>query len=255
MEEKSQNSKTTNNTQPRNSTFIGRNSNGPQQNPGQSFGRRTFTPRSGTGATANSDNRGYGSQSRSDNGFRGNGSDTRRSTSVGGNVGFGGKRGFNNNRRNQKGNKRGKPNEDSDNFQSKVILVRRVTRVVKGGKRMRFSALVVVGDGNGRVGFGLKKGSDYQDSVSKATKQAKNKLIKIELNDQESLGFPSLTKHKACLIYLKPADIGTGLIAGSFVRPILELAGVKNVYSKVVRSRNKIAGTQAVIHALEKYAS
>jgi Ribosomal protein S5, N-terminal domain len=123
----------------------------------------------------------YPRPNRSENstGFGGN---RRRNRDEGANNRFGQKRNFG--RRNQKSN-RNKLGEEGDNFQTKVILVRRVTRVVKGGKRMRFSALVVVGDGNGKIGFGLKKGADYQDSVSKATRQAKNKLIKICLNDQE----------------------------------------------------------------------
>lgn len=149
-----------------------------------------------------------------------------------------------------KGSKRG---EEEADFESKVIEVRRVTRVVKGGKRMRFSALVVVGDKKGRIGIGLKKGADYQDSVAKATRKAKNSLISVDINDAGTLGFTSYTKHKSCEIFLKPARSGTGLIAGGFVRPVLELAGVRNVYSKITRSRNKIAGTQAVFHALEKY--
>jgi small subunit ribosomal protein S5 len=136
---------------------------------------------------------------------------------------------------------------------NKVIDVRRVTRVVKGGKRMRFSALVVVGDRNGKVGFAIKKGLDYQDAVAKATKKATSNLIKVELNSDFSLKNIVQMKYKACEIYLKPAKQGTGLIAGGYVRPVLELAGVQNVYSKVIRSRNKIAGVQAVFEALKDY--
>jgi small subunit ribosomal protein S5 len=149
-------------------------------------------------------------------------------------------------------NKRKNISEETE-FQSKVIEVRRVTRVVKGGKRMRFSAMVVVGDGKGNVGCAVKKGLDFQDAVAKATNKAKQKLVKVKINDEGTLDFPSKTKHKAAVIFLKPAKSGTGLIAGGYIRPILELAGVSNLYSKIVRTRNKIAGTQAVIEALKKY--
>ncbi len=140
-------------------------------------------------------------------------------------------------------------------YESKVIEVRRVTRVVKGGKRMRFSALVVVGDRNGKVGFGLKKGLDFADAVAKATKKATNSVIKVSLDKNKSISFTSNTKHKSAEIFLKPATHGTGLIAGGFVRPVLELAGVENVYSKINRTRNKIPGVQCVIKALQKYSN
>lgn len=162
------------------------------------------------------------------------------------------KRTDNTRRRGAKNNKR---KEEEQELESRVIEVRRVTRVVKGGKRMRFSALVVVGDRDGKVGIGLKKGLDYQDSVNKATKKAKNNLLTINIDDQGSIAYPSTTKHKACVVYLKPAKSGTGVIAGGFLRPVLELAGIRNVYSKIIRSRNKIPGTQAAFEALTKYST
>jgi small subunit ribosomal protein S5 len=148
----------------------------------------------------------------------------------------------------------GKPESDVVELESKIIEVRRVTRVVKGGKRMRFSALVVVGDREGKVGYGLKKGLDFQDAVAKATKSANQSLIKVKLDDHKSLAFVTDTKYKSCEIFLKTASSGTGLIAGGFIRPVLELAGVENIYSKINRSRNKIVGVQTVIKALEKYS-
>lgn len=162
------------------------------------------------------------------------------------------KRTDNSRRRGSKNNKR---KEEEQELESRVIEVRRVTRVVKGGKRMRFSALVVVGDREGKVGIGLKKGLDYQDSVNKATRKAKTSLLSINIDEQGSIAYPSITKHKSCVVYLKPAKSGTGVIAGGFLRPVLELAGVRNVYSKIIRSRNKIPGTQAAFEALTKYAA
>ncbi|MEM1312768.1 MAG: hypothetical protein AAGF07_04895, partial [Patescibacteria group bacterium] len=143
--------------------------------------------------------------------------------------------------------------DEFSNMESQVILVRRVTRVVKGGKRMKFSALVVVGDKAGKVGFGIRKGIDFQDAVGKATKKAQDTMIKIKMNSDSSLAFPSKQKFKACEIMLKPAKTGTGLIAGGFLRPVLELAGIKNVYSKIITTRNKVVGVQATFEALKKY--
>ena len=157
---------------------------------------------------------------------------------------------------NKKGSRFSKKNTDDafSDFESRVIEVRRVTRVVKGGKRMRFSALVVVGDKAGRVGYGLKKGQDFQDAVAKATKQAQNNLIKIKLNEDKSISFPTNSKFKACKLMFKPAINGTGLIAGGFLRPVLELAGVENIYSKILTTRNKVVGVQASFEALKVYS-
>ena len=146
-----------------------------------------------------------------------------------------------------------KQDDEMSNLDSAIIEVRRVTRVVRGGKRMRFSALVVVGDKAGRVGYGLKKGMDYQEAVAKATKKAKDSLIKINITDQFSLSFPIQYKYKSASFMLKPATTGTGLIAGGYLRPVLALAGIKNIYSKLIGSRNKIVGVQAAVQALEKY--
>jgi small subunit ribosomal protein S5 len=155
-------------------------------------------------------------------------------------------------KRNSRNSRRAKL-EDQDEFDSKVIQVKRVTRVVKGGKRMRFAALVVVGDKKGNIGYGLKKGVDFQESVSKATRQAKNNLFKLTLSEEGTFTFPSLVKYKSTSVMLKPAETGTGLISGGFVRPVLELAGVKNCYSKIIGSNNKITGIQAVFEALKQY--
>lgn len=157
--------------------------------------------------------------------------------------------------RNASKNAQRRTTEEQDNIENVVIDVRRVTKVVAGGKNMRFSALVVVGDRNGKVGYALAKGIDYQDSVNKAVKKAKTKLINLKLNENRSVTFPQIYKFKSCLLYLKPAHSGTGVIAGGFLRPILELAGVENIYTKLVGSRNKVTGVRAAIQALAKYTS
>ena len=199
-----------------------------QDRPNRSMGDRRRSAPAGSGPAANSGNR------------------TDR-PNGGGNRGPRGDRpAFGKNRRDQR-------QDQVEEMESAVIEVRRVTRVVKGGKRMRFSALVVVGDREGRVGMGLKKGADFQDAVSKATKQAQGSCIKVKMNDDKSISFVSNNKFKSCEVFLKPAKAGTGLIAGGFVRPVLELAGIQNVYSKINRSRNKIVGVRCVIEALKQY--
>jgi small subunit ribosomal protein S5 len=153
----------------------------------------------------------------------------------------------------QRDNRRGQKEEVKDNFTAEVITVRRVTRVVKGGKRMRFAALVVVGDGKGLIGFANKKGMDFQDAVAKATKKAKENVIKVCLTEDGTVPFATVTKFKAAQILLKPAPVGTSLIAGGYVRPVLNLVGVKNIYSKILGSNNKVVGVEAVIKALSNY--
>lgn len=146
-----------------------------------------------------------------------------------------------------------KKDEAKDPFTTSVITVKRVTRVVKGGKRMRFAALVVVGDKAGQVGFANKKGTDYQDAVAKATKKAKENLVKISMNENYSVKFTTITKFKAAKVLIKPAKDGTSLIAGGYIRPVLELAGIKNIYAKILGSNNKVVGVEAVFNALKNY--
>jgi small subunit ribosomal protein S5 len=163
---------------------------------------------------------------------------------------------------NQRGGFKKKPrfdkkprDEEQDKFEVKVLQVRRVTRVVKGGKRMRFSALVVVGDKQGKVGYGLEKGLDYQESVMKATRKAKESLITINISENGTVAYPAISKFKSSSIMLKPALAGTGLISGGFVRPVLELVGIKNIYSKIIGTNNKITGVKSVFKALEHYST
>lgn len=153
----------------------------------------------------------------------------------------------------RRGNDRRQKQDPSEAIDSQVIVVRRVTRVTKGGKKMRFSAMVVAGDRKGRVGYAIRKGVDFQAAVNKATRKAQQSLIKIDLTEDGTLKFPSKTKYKAAQIFMKPAKQGTGLIAGGYLRPVLELAGIQNIYSKIIGGRNKISGVQAALTALEKY--
>lgn len=134
-------------------------------------------------------------------------------------------------------------------FDQKVIEIKRVTRVVKGGKRMRFRALVVIGDRKGKVGVGLRKGLDVPESVGKAVNAARKNMIEVKLKDG-TIPHETKVKYKASVVFLKPASAGTGVIAGGAVRSLLELAGVKNVLSKMYGSRNKVNSLLAAFEAL-----
>ena len=139
-------------------------------------------------------------------------------------------------------------------FDQKVVEVTRVTRVVAGGKRMRFRALVVIGDHKGKVGMGLKKGLDVAESVNKAINQAKKNMIKLPLVN-ETIPHEVNIKYKASKIMMRPARTGTGVIAGGAIRSVMDLAGVKNVVSKMMGSSNKVNNIKAVFKAFESMKS
>ncbi|MBI4050418.1 MAG: 30S ribosomal protein S5 [Candidatus Doudnabacteria bacterium] len=139
-------------------------------------------------------------------------------------------------------------------FQTKVVEIRRVARVVAGGKRMRFRALVVSGDRGGRVGIGLKKGSDVADAVAKASAQAKKNMISVSLAEGTIPHLVQL-KYKSAKILLKPAKPGTGIIAGGPVRAVVSLAGIKNITSKMLGSPNKVSNVRATYEALKSLKS
>jgi small subunit ribosomal protein S5 len=134
-------------------------------------------------------------------------------------------------------------------FQEAVIQIDRVTRVVKGGRRLRFRATVCIGNQKGRVGIGMGKSKEVQGAIQKAVAQAKKNMITIQL-DQNTVAHDIQSKFKSAKVLIKPASEGTGLIAGGAVRTVLELAGVKNVLTKSLGSNNKINTTKATIEAL-----
>ena len=143
---------------------------------------------------------------------------------------------------------------EKSEFDQKVVEVSRVTRVVAGGKRMRFRALVVIGDHKGKVGMGLKKGADFSESVNKAVNAAKKSMIQLPLVN-ETIPHELRIKYKSSALMLKPAKPGTGVIAGGAVRSVMELAGVKNVVSKMLGSNNKVNNVKAVFAAFAKMKS
>ena len=130
-------------------------------------------------------------------------------------------------------------------LKDKVVAIKRVTKVVKGGRTMSFSALVVVGDGNGHVGFGLGKAQETTEAIRKGREDAKKNMVFIERNDDDSIFHQTIGHFGAANVLIKPAPAGTGIIAGSSVRAVMELAGIKNVITKCIGSRNK----HNVVHA------
>ncbi|OGE83561.1 MAG: 30S ribosomal protein S5 [Candidatus Doudnabacteria bacterium RIFCSPLOWO2_01_FULL_44_21] len=136
-------------------------------------------------------------------------------------------------------------------FEQKVVEVKRVTRVVAGGKRMRFRALVVIGDKKGRVGMGLCKGADVSEAVNKAVNAAKKTMVSVNLLN-DTIPHEVKLKYKSSVVFLKPAQPGTGIIAGGAIRSVLDLVGVKNVLSKMLGSSNKVNNVTATYLALMK---
>ncbi len=136
-------------------------------------------------------------------------------------------------------------------YEEKNLEVARVTRVTKGGKRMRFRALTVIGNRKGRAGFGLAKGVDVAAASNKAVTQARKALLTVPLID-ETIPHAVTAKFGAAVVLLKPAPKGAGIKAGGAVRSVLELAGVPNVVSKIMGSSNKINNVKATFAALKK---
>ena len=136
-------------------------------------------------------------------------------------------------------------------YEEKNIEIARVTRVTKGGKRMRFRALTVIGNRKGRVGFGLAKGVDVAGATAKATTQARKALLTVP-TVTGTIPHPVTAKFGAAVVLLKPAPIGTGIKAGGAVRIVLELAGIPNIVSKILGSSNKINNVKATFMALKK---
>ena len=158
----------------------------------------------------------------------------------------------NNNRRPRRNNNFSKQKSD---LEEKVIDIKRVTKVVKGGRQFRFLATVVVGNGKGKVGIGTGKAKEMPDSVKKATQAASKNLITVELVDNRTISHEIISKVGAVRVMLKPATEGTGVKAGGPVRDVLELAGVKDVLSKSLGSSTKINTARATLKALESQKS
>jgi len=160
-----------------------------------------------------------------------------------------GRRGPSGRGRGRRGSRSGVPAEVD--YEEKNIEIARVTRVTKGGKRMRFRALMVIGNRKGRVGFGLAKSVDVAGATSKATAQARKALLSVPIQN-ETIPHEVLAKFAGARVLLKPAPVGTGVKAGGAVRAVLELAGIPNVVAKILGSNNKSNNVKATFVALKQ---
>ncbi|MDO6563701.1 30S ribosomal protein S5 [Amphritea sp. 1_MG-2023] len=143
--------------------------------------------------------------------------------------------------------------KDGD-LQEKLVQVNRVAKVVKGGRIFGFTALTVVGDGNGRVGFGRGKAREVPAAIQKAMEQARRNMISVDLNGT-TLQYPVKARHGASKVYMQPASEGTGVIAGGAMRAVLEIAGVHNVLAKCYGSTNPVNVVRATINGLASMTS
>ena len=144
--------------------------------------------------------------------------------------------------------------ENSDGLLEKLIAVNRVAKVVKGGRQFGFTALTVVGDGDGRVGLGYGKAREVPVAISKAMERARKQMVKVSLSNG-TLHYAIKANHGAARVYMQPAAEGTGVIAGGAMRAVFEVVGVKNVLAKAVGSRNPINLVRATIKGLSSMAS
>ena len=135
-------------------------------------------------------------------------------------------------------------------LQERMVALNRVSKTVKGGRIARFTALMVVGDGNGHVGYGLGKAAEVPDAIRKGIEDAKKNLITVAIKDT-TIPHEVLGNYGAGSVLLKPASLGTGIIAGQTVRAVLELAGIKNIRPKSLRSNNKTNVVKATFEGLK----
>ena len=140
-------------------------------------------------------------------------------------------------------------------FSDKVVTIKRVTKVVKGGRNMRFTALVVVGDGNGHVGAGLGKAAEIPEAIRKGKEDAMKNLVSVALDENHSISHDYLGKFGSASVLLKKAPEGTGVIAGGPARSVCELAGIKNIRTKSLGSNNKQNVVLATINGLAQLKS
>lgn len=153
----------------------------------------------------------------------------------------------------RKGKGKRKFKREKPEFDQQIVDLARVTRVTKGGKQLSFRACVVLGDRKGRVGYGIKKGKDVQIAVEKAVNQAKKNMITVPIT-KNTVPHRVEAKYKAGKVLIKPAPLGSGIIAGSSVRVVLELAGVPNASAKIMgKTNNKVTNVKAIFEALQSF--
>ncbi|QFU77009.1 30S ribosomal protein S5 [Halioglobus maricola] len=147
-----------------------------------------------------------------------------------------------------------KQQQTEGDLQEKLVQVNRVAKVVKGGRIFGFTALTVVGDGNGKVGFGRGKAREVPVAIQKAMEAARRNMIQVELNDG-TIQYPVTATHGASKVYMQPASEGTGVIAGGAMRAVLEIAGVHNVLAKAYGSTNPVNVVRATFNGLRDMAA
>ena len=141
--------------------------------------------------------------------------------------------------------------KDENGLEDRVVAIKRVTKVVKGGRNMRFSALVVVGDGNGHVGAGLGKAAEIPEAIRKGKEDAQKHMISVARTDYKSITHDNMGKFGGASVLLKRAPEGTGVIAGGPARAVIELAGITNIRTKSLGSNNKQNVVFATLNALK----
>jgi small subunit ribosomal protein S5 len=142
------------------------------------------------------------------------------------------------------------PKPEGDDLLEKLIAVNRVAKVVKGGRVFGFSALTVVGDGKGRVGYGTGKAREVPVAIQKAMETARKNMVDVKLRST-TLQYPLVGRHGAARVYMQPASDGTGIIAGGAMRAVFEVLGVQNVLAKCIGTNNPVNVVQATINGLE----
>jgi small subunit ribosomal protein S5 len=147
-----------------------------------------------------------------------------------------------------------KDDRNEEGLQEKLVQVNRVAKTVKGGRIFTFTALTVVGDGNGKVGFGRGKSREVPMAIQKAMEAARRNMIDVELNG-DTLQYATKGRHGGSKVYMQPASQGTGVIAGGAMRSVLELAGVQNVLAKCYGSTTPVNVVRATFQALKEMAS
>jgi small subunit ribosomal protein S5 len=143
---------------------------------------------------------------------------------------------------------------NSDGLQEKLIAVNRVAKVVKGGRQFGFAALTVVGDGNGRIGFGQGKAREVPVAIQKAMENARKNLKTVKMRGT-TLQYPIMARHGAAKVFMQPASEGTGIIAGGAMRAVFEVLGVRDVLAKCIGSSNPINVVRATVRGLAEMSS
>ncbi len=143
----------------------------------------------------------------------------------------------------------------TDGYIEKLVNVNRVAKVVKGGRIFGFTALTVVGDGKGRIGFGRGKAREVPAAIQKAMEQARRNMVNVAVKDEHTLQHPIKAEHGASIVYMQPASEGTGIIAGGAMRAVFEVAGIQNVLAKSIGSTNPINIVRATVKGLAAMAT